>query len=451
MTDEPVGPTLRRLAVPMMWGMASFLVINLADTLFVGRLGAQELAAMAFTFPAVFFVLSVSFGLGAGASSVIARAAGSGDESRVRRLATDSILLALVAVVAVSLLGYFTIDVFFGALGAGPELLPLIREYMTIWYLSVGLVVVPMTGNNALRALGDTKTPARIMITVAVANFILDPLLIFGLGPFPALGLQGAALATAGAYVVGLVAAAWTFIVREKLLCPPDWRQLPASWKAILVIAVPAAFTSLLTPLAASFVTWLAAQQGSATVAAIGVAARVEGVALIGVNALGSVLTPFMGQNLGAGRYDRIGEGQRYSRRFAFLWGLGAAAILAAAAPFLAKAFSPDPTTQEQIRLLLWIVPVTYFAAGWLALAANGANGLGNPKDAMILNLFRLLVAVLPAAWLGAMLAGAPGLYVGLAVGNLLSGAFSVWLLAQRVKGCQGNRPGTTPLAEPVA
>ncbi len=450
MTQDPVGPALLRLTGPMAVAMLAFLVFNIVDTFYVGQLGADELAAMAFTFPVVFTVMSLSFGLGAGASAVIARAAGAGDYSRVKRLTTDGIFLGLVLVILVATVGWFTIDPLFRALGAEGRFLELVREYMAIWYLGVGFVVLPMTGNNAIRALGDTKTPAKIMIIASMTNLVLDPLFIFGIGPFPRLELQGAAIATVIAYMVTFVAAFWVLARRERLLVRPDPRTLRASWTAILHIAVPAAFTSMLTPITLAWLTRLAATQGPDVVAAFGVAGRIEGLGLIGINAMGSVLTPFMGQNLGAARKDRIDEARNFSFRFAALWGLSVALVLALAAPWIAAAFSPAVAVQQEIHLLLLIIPLTYFAGGWINLAANASNGLGQPRDAVVLNVFRLAVVGV-AASTGVALAASGGLYAGIAAANIASGAFAWWLMRKRVAQCDPrSAPQRLPVPEPA-
>ena len=166
----------------MLIGIAAIVLFNVVDTFWVGQLGAAELAAMSFTFPVVMVVFSVSMGIGIGATAVIARALGHGDEDQVRRLTTDALLLANVAVTAVAIGGLLTMDPLFRALGADEATLVLIRQYMVPWYLGVGFLVIPMVGNSAIRATGDTKTPSYVMLVTGLVNAVLDPFLIFGWG-----------------------------------------------------------------------------------------------------------------------------------------------------------------------------------------------------------------------------------------------------------------------------
>ena len=143
---------------------------------------------------------------------------GQGNQDRVQRLTTDGLALAFIIVALFSIVGLATIDPVFRMLGATDQTLPLIRQYMTIWYVGVCFVIIPMTGNAAIRATGDMKTPAAIMMTAAAINVVLDPLMIFGIGPFPAMGIQGAALATMIARAMSLAASLWVLIRREQMV-----------------------------------------------------------------------------------------------------------------------------------------------------------------------------------------------------------------------------------------
>ena len=191
---------------------------NAVDTYFVGRLGAVPLAAMSYTFPVIMILGSISHGLGVGISSVVSRAIGSGDHHRVQRLTTDGLILAFMVVVVASLCGIMTIRPLFSLLGAREQTLKLIYQYMFIWYLGIPFVIVPMAGNNAIRATGDALTPSIVMIVAVVVNLGLDPILIFGLGPFPAMGISGAALATVLARFTTLPISLGILVFREKLI-----------------------------------------------------------------------------------------------------------------------------------------------------------------------------------------------------------------------------------------
>jgi len=238
--DGPVARTLLNLTIPMIIGMVGIVAFNLVDTFFVGQLGTQELAALSFTFPIIMVIGSLAMGIGTGASAVISQAIGRGDHNKVQRLTTDSLILSFLLVAFFVAFGMLTIEPLFRLLGAEPEIIPLIREYMVIWYPGVLFLIIPMVGNNAIRATGDTKTPSAIMLVAVVVNIILDPLLIFGLGPFPMLGLEGAAIATVVSRAITLVVALWVLYYRDRMMTfeLPAPKELIDSWKSILYIGM---------------------------------------------------------------------------------------------------------------------------------------------------------------------------------------------------------------------
>lgn len=159
LTQGPVSRVIIRLAGPMTIGLLSIFFFNLADTYFVAQLGTRHLAAMSFTFPVVMVLLGVSFSLSTGTTSEVSRAIGAGNEAAVRRLASDSIALSFLVVALLAGLGMLTIDPLFRLLGAGPDILPLIRDYMLIWYGGIAFLVVPMVANASIRA---GATPASL-------------------------------------------------------------------------------------------------------------------------------------------------------------------------------------------------------------------------------------------------------------------------------------------------
>ena len=205
----------------MAFGIAAIILFTVVDTFYVGRLGAEQLAAMGFTFPISYIVMSIAMGLSVGTSSTIARAIGEGHQLRVQRLATDGLGLAFVIVTCFSLIGLTNLNTIFSMIGAKGEILELISDYMIPWCLGVGLLVIPMVGNGAIRATGDTKTPATIMVIAGIVNIVLDPFLIFGIGPFPRLELQGAALATVVSWGVTFTASLWILGKREGMIRLP--------------------------------------------------------------------------------------------------------------------------------------------------------------------------------------------------------------------------------------
>ena len=431
MLEGKVGPTLLRLTVPMMLGLLSILLINIVDTFYIGQLGLIELASVSFTFPVIFVVWSIAFGIGIGTSAVVARAIGQGNHAEVKTLTTTSLYLTFVVVAIVGVIGIITIKPVFTALGASPEMMPFIRDYMVIWFLGYPLVALPMVGNNAIRATGDSKTPSMVMMGIAIVNAILDPFFIFGIGPFPMMGVKGAAIATVISYFFALVAGFWVLGKREKMLEIgfPSYEKLFSSWKRILYIATPAALANVLAPLASAVLTRIIADYGADAVAAFGIGTRLEALSMLGVMALTALLTPFIAQNLGARNMSRIREALTYSTKFSHVWGLAATLLLAASAYPVAAVFSDNVGVQSLTRAYLWIIPISFGFFGLSMVASSACNALNRPIESFAVQIFRLFVLIVPLAMIGSWQFGIHGVFWGIFAGNVLSGIVAiVWV-----------------------
>jgi putative MATE family efflux protein len=447
--EGPIGRTLVRMALPMAFGMAAIVLFNIVDTFYVGRLGATELAAMSFTFPVVYMLMHVAVGLGVGLVAVVSRVIGEGDHWRVGRLTSDGLILANTVVMVVAIAGLLSIEPLFRALGAGDDLIPLIKSYMVWLYGGIGFLVIPIVGNSAIRATGDTKTPAIIMSVAGLVNIALDPLLIFGIGPFPRLELQGAAIATVISWAVTFVAAFWILGRRLRMIDfrPPPPAEMWRSWKAILYVGVPASATQVLVPVAAGIVTRIVSGFGPVAVAAFGVGTRVEAFAMIGVFSLGASLAPFIGQNYGARNCDRLRQAIRFCGVVSLGFGAAFFVILAVLARPIAMLFNDQEAVVSIIVKYLRIMPVGYAFHGFVLLTISAFNALNRPITSAVLNLFRLFIFGIPLAYLGARYVGVSGVFSGLVIANTFSALIAYFAIRKTLSVIASEMGSKVPSA----
>jgi len=378
--QDPVGKTLKQMTIPMIYGMILLMTFNLVDTFFVSLLGTQPLAAISFTFPITFTVISLTIGLGIGTSAVIARSLGKKDKKFAKCSGTTALILAAFIVGVLSYIGYLFTDEIFTLLGASEELLPLIRDYMDYWFIGSVFLIGPMIGNSILRASGDTKTPSIVMGVGGVINAILDPIFIFGYGPIPAMGIKGAAIATLVSWIVGTVFVLYTIGHKRRLIHTSlvFIKTFGQASKAILHIGLPAAGANMLTPIAAAILTAIAATYGDSAVAAFGVGSRVESIACLVLLAMSMTLPPFISQNFGAGNMQRVEEGYKSSIKFVLIWQLFIYALLVFLAPYIAHIFSTEQSVADIIKLFIWILPLGYGLQGIIILTNSSFNALHN-------------------------------------------------------------------------
>jgi len=426
-----IRPTLVRMTVPMMLGIVSLMLFNLADVYFVGQLGIEPLAALGFTFPVSFSIVSLAIGFGIGTSATLARLIGAGHREEAGAMATDNLLVTAVIVVVISLLARSGIEPVFRLMGAEDGLLPLIDSYMSIWFLGAVFLVVNMVGNSAMRASGDTRTPAKLMALSSGLNLLLDPLLIFGAGPIPPLGIQGAAIASVIAWGLTTLMVLHVLYHRAQLLVlqPIRLDRMFRHWSQVMKIGLPAALSNMMTPVAGAVLTALVAVHGPEAVAAFGVGNRLESISLLVCLAFSMTLPPFISQNFGAGQVARVCQAYMGAVRFALGWQLLVYVALLLGADYLVVLFTDDGRVRELLGLWLLLVPVGFGCQAVTFLTASAFNALHQPLRAMRISVARLFVFYVPLGWLGSQLAGLEGMFAGLVLANaLIAGLAYYWM-----------------------
>ncbi|MFK8029670.1 MAG: MATE family efflux transporter [Gammaproteobacteria bacterium] len=428
--NGPIAPVLRRMTIPMIYGIAAMFLFQTVDLYFISLLGTHELAAISFTFPVTFTVISLTIGITIALSIIVGKAIGGGRKNTAARITTNAMLLGIVVVFIIAITGLKTVDGLFTALGAAPDTIVLIHEYIDLWYLFCAFLVVPYIGNSAIRATGDTVWPSLLMIGSGVINIILDPLLIFGIGPFPEMGMRGAAVATVIAWVVSFAGSIWLLGVREKLLVAaiPNLKLFIEDAWNLFRLGAPISLANMAVPLGVAVLTKFVAAHGEEAVAAFGTGSRIESFAMVVSFALTSALSPYMAQNFGANNSHKAKQALSMSLKFGFFFQLATYLFLILVSGFIGRVFSDDPAVVEKVQLYLWIMPIggAFYA---LFIVYNTAfNASGNSGLTLGGTIVRLLVLVIPLAYAGNQLFGLPGIFAGVVIGNALSALCNWWL-----------------------
>ena len=427
LTEGSLLKHLLNLAIPTIGGMIAFSIFNITDTYFVGKLGTNALAAMGFTFPVVMVAGAVSVGVSTGAASLLSRAYGKKDNEEMRRIATNGILLAMVIVAVFTPLGLLTMDSLFTLLGAESDILPMIKSYMTIWYGCVVVVMMPPVCDGAMRAVGDTIRPFKVMLICAILNIILDPIFIFGWLGVPAMGIKGAAIATIISRFIGMLASLYYNHYHHNLI---DWKvpkldELLSSWSGIIRIAVPSIGVTLLPQLIRIALTAFSATIGGTVyVAAVAVGTRIEGFALVISMAIGSSIVPLIGQNYGAGELLRVREIQRLISKSAIIIGIGMFATMSFASEPLIKLFTTNPELIEISKLYLIVVTLGSAGLNLYNFNSHSLNAIGLSKESLLINVLGTVALILPLMFIGAQYSFF-GMLLGLVAGQLIVGLCS--------------------------
>ena len=428
LVENSVKRTIFMMAFPMLTGTFAMNAYHLCDTWFVSRLGTQALAAMSFTFPVVMLLQFVARGLGTGSMTLISHALGQRDKNKASMLTSHAFLLAVFLVIALSVFGIVSIEPLFRMLGAGEEILPLIKDYMFIWYSGLIFMVIPAMSGDIIISAGDSKAASFLMVSGSVINAVLDPVFIFGFMGVPAMGISGAALATVIGRFFTFVAALYILHYRHRLISFANVGKtvILNSWKKILHISVPSILSLMLVPFSQGVITRIIAGFGVAAVAAAGTAGRIELFAFMIPMTVGMSLIPFVSQNYGAKRMDRIKEASVVTIVFALAYGFFISIVFYASAPYLAGLFSSDP---EVIKVLIKYIRIISFGYGFMEVHRYSGFyliGVHKPVSAAMLNISRVLVFLIPLSFLGAHFFGITGVFTGRLITDIVSGSVGI-------------------------
>ncbi len=425
---------------PFTLAIIALLSANIVDMIYLGRLGIEALAAVTFCAPLLFIGNSANIGLGAGSMSAISRALGEGDEDKARRHGAAAFLLSLTVMSCLCVIGMFAVAPVLTIMGAEGEIFAMAKTYL---YICIpGLIILGMASmaNNLLRAGGEAFLPSTIMILGALLNIIIDPFLIFGIGPFPRLEMQGAAIATVAGNVGAALYALYLAFFRRKIVdfTAMTFGTLRRAWRVIGRVAFPAAGTNMIVPIGAAFATAIVARLGTIDVATFGVVGKAELLSVGLLYALSACIGAVTGQNGGAGHTDRVREAFKFSYLICVIWGLFMAAVLFIFAEPIMGWFTKDAQVIARGMSFFYIVPVTISFYGFVFVSAAGLNALGRPSYGLTYTILRSLILYIGLIWLGVEMAGLKGAFYGIAAANVLAGGLAIyWTLAKAPMSAQ--------------
>ncbi len=437
LTQGHVPLSLARLTAPMMMGVSSSILVQVLEMGFIGQLSTAHVAAITFTFPLTMVLTSIALGISIGTSSVIARSVGQQSQSShssddVQRLGTHSLILVTCAMSVLAVLCWWAIDTIFLALGADEAMLPLIHDYLDIYLPGSIFFTIAMILGSIMRANGSATVPGVIMTVGSLAHLLLDPILIFGWFGLPAMELAGAATAMTVTRFVAMVVTLM-YVFRGQMVLSTDLlRAFFNSTKRILHVGIPAIATNLIGPITAAYITRLMANYGETAVAGFGVAGRIESVAAMLLFALSGSIGPFVGQNIGAKRMDRVRLGVRASYQFSLAWGLVVALPLFVFGDAVSALIDSTPEVIAIAALYLALVPWSYGCWGMLMMATASFNAVGKPLPSTALSFARMVIIYIPLASVLDHYYGYQGIFIATLVSNLLLGiAAYFWFRTQ--------------------
>ncbi|MDD2354411.1 MAG: MATE family efflux transporter [Patescibacteria group bacterium] len=394
---------LLTLAIPIMLGNLFQAAYQLTDAFWVGRLGEKAVAAIAVSFPIIFFITALGIGFAIAGATLTAQYFGAKKKDLINHSATQTIFVVIVSALTLSILGYFLSDTILNWLRVNSSILDLAARYLKISFLGMVFNFSFFMFQAIMRSIGKPKIPVYIIIFTVALNFFLDPLFMFGQGPVPALGVAGTALATvttqAIAASIGLfILFSGKFGIKIDIKnFKPDFKFI----KKIMRLGIPASLEQSARSLSLAVMTTLTASFGTLAVAAYGISSNILQLSLMASFGLAGANAVLVGQKLGAGYKKDAFRAATTSLRLIFTLLIFIGGLVFLLAPLLIKFFIPDDAAviAEGANLLRFLAP-TFSLIGLQVVVGSTLQAAGATKKAMILTISSQWLLQIPLAFI---------------------------------------------------
>jgi putative MATE family efflux protein len=439
LTTGSIHRNIWTLAVPMILEMATQSATQIVDTYWVGKLGSAALAAVTISITLRWVINSLANGLGIGGMAVVARRIGAHEKTRADHATWQAVLLAILVSLALGALGTLVAAPTLRILGADADVLAMGVSYLRILFDGLFTLVLIFVINSLLRGAGEARLALWVLVLSQGLTIVLEPLLIFGWGPFPALGVNGSAWASVLGFGMGALLQMGILLsgrARIAINVRNLWPDLPLMWH-IVKIALPSTIQMTLRSTSRLAVLAIIGLYGTFATAGFGVANRILLIALIPGFGLGNATATLVGQNLGALRPRRAERSAWWVTAYnASLLTAFALVFFAFAGPFVAFFDATPEVVGLGSQCLRIVAPSLVFSAVGVVLA-RGFDGAGNTVPAMFVNLLTLWGMEVPLSyglsqWTGL---GITGVWIGRALANTANGlVFALWFRLGRWK-----------------
>jgi putative MATE family efflux protein len=421
-------------------GLMAIFVVDFLSLFYVSRLDDDRLTAgVGYATTVLFLAMSVNIGAMIAGTAIVSRAIGSGERGDARRLAASSIAVAVLIGVLVSLALLPSVPFILDRIGATGVPKAVAERFLFIALPANGLMAAGMMLSGFLRAVGDARRAMMVTLVGGIVTAVMDPLLIFVAG----LGTDGAAIATVISRLTFAVVGFFGVIGVHRMLQRPRLNDIIGDWRPFFRIAVPAILTNVATPVGGLLYIRILAPFGAEAIAANTVFDRVVPVAFGAMFALSGAIGPILGQNLGAGRHDRLRQAMRDAFLFGGLYTLTAWLVLVLFRHQIALLFKVEGMTAHYVAYFCLVGGLAWVFTGFTLVANATFNNLGFPLYSTAFNWGRATIGTVPFAWGGAILAGVEGAVAGLVVGSLLFGAASSWTAFRALRQLKARHAAT--------
>lgn len=427
LTKGSILKTLVLFTLPLFAGKVLNTLYNIVDTIFVGRLGHQAIGAVSLSYNLIFVFVALAAGLTLGSSILISQYYGAKDLEKVNLVIENSVVFIGLLAVVLSALGIIFSPNILKLMGAPEDIYPLSLGYMRIVFAGIILMFGFFIVSAVLRGLGDSKTPLKFLVVSTSINIILDPLLIFGIGPFPELGVNGAALATVIAQGVAAVIGFYYLIYRAEYLdiSFKNFKFNKDIIKDILKLGFPSGIAQMLMALGGTVVISIISDFGSIAVATHGIGMKANSLSFMLIQSFGMATATMVGQNIGAKKMDRVYLVVKNSIILNVIVAAFFTLIYFSFPMILVRIFTDDPVMFQPTVTYIRIVSLGYIFYATMNTLNSVVRGAGAMLQSMLIIALNLWVIRVPLATLLSNTYGVVGIWQAISISFVMGAIMS--------------------------
>lgn len=423
--EDSIGRLLITMSLPAMIGMTIQALYNIVDTFWVGKIGSGEaIAALTICFPIQMVMIAIASGTGIGLTSIISRRLGEKKASDAINAVEHGLLIVLIYAVITLILGLLFIEQILSIFGVTPELYSMSFDYISVIFIGSILKYFAMMSGSMIQAEGNAGIPMKSMVTGAVANMVLDPLFIFGIGPFPAWGVKGAAVATLIGQAAGsAINLHYLFFSGQSQLTPGlrSFKFNTLIFKEIYKVGFPSMIMQLVGSLILLVLNHSLAPYGYRAIAAMGIYFRIQSLIFMPLFGLNQGLIPIVGFNYGARNLNRMKLAIKRAAQGAFIIMTTGFLCFQLFPAQLVSIFNRDPELIKMgiiaMRNITWLLPLV----GPSIIMSSTFQAVGKGFTAMWLSLLRQVILLLPLLFILPRFWGIKGIWLAFPFSDFIS------------------------------
>ena len=441
MKERPILPLLASMALPMVLSMLVNSLYNIVDSFFVAQISEAAMTALSLVYPVQNFINAVAIGFGVGINAVISIALGAGDRRRADAAATHGMVLSALHGLILTLASIAVMPLFLARFTTDPAVIQMGLAYSKTAFSFSVIIMLGLSFEKIFQAVGRMKVTMAALLTGCVSNILLDPVLIFGLGPFPELGISGAALATGIGQALTLLVylAAYRLIpipvrLRRDCLRPDatlDRKLYGVGVPAILNLALPSLLISVLNGLLSVY--------SQSYVVILGIYYKLQTFLYLPASGIVQGMRPLIGYNYGAGERGRVR--QLYNATLCasgIIMAFGTAVCLLWAEPLMGL-FTTQPDTIQAGGTALRIICAGFVISSVSVTSSGALEGLGKGGQSLVISLCRYVVVILPAAFLLCQAFGPDGVWHAFWITEAVTAGAAFWVYKMTVNSSSIN------------